>query len=109
MLDLDELERLLAEATPGPWRGEENGDGYLMHRSRPEVVLGRIAHGNSRVDAVFVAALRNAAPHLLALARAAERFAAAVAAYLDSDSDEKEYASQKAMWDALAAWREAAG
>lgn len=81
-LDLDELERLLAEATPGEWRWwtsnsfrrlssdatGRDGDvlrGVVYRDGQPGVEV-------SDSDAALIVALRNAAPALLAMARRAQ-------------------------------------
>ncbi len=72
-LDLDALEALLGEATPGPWdavRRPDEGSAWVELRSRFTV-----AHG---VDADLIAVLRNAAPALIERAREADRLEAVV-------------------------------
>lgn len=64
---LDQLERLLSEATPGPWAlDEENSSLY-------DVTLIAEFHKESHLqDAKLVQALRNAAPALIARVRELE-------------------------------------
>lgn len=91
-LDLDALERLERIATKGEWLVAVNGrnaetclrfiwrndyGGALSPEGR-NVGCARVASHIQAKDAEFVAALRNAAPELLAAARAAERLRAEV-------------------------------
>jgi hypothetical protein len=80
---IDELERLEREAHPGPWERAyhkvvfthpENWKG-LRTEVRGTSFVGIECHATTRqIDAEFIAALRNAAPALIASARlAAER------------------------------------
>ena len=72
-LDLDELERLIAAASPRPWRIEPLLRDYLA---------GAVAGDNRnvadmrRADAWLVVALANAAPALIAAARERDRLRA---------------------------------
>lgn len=75
MIDLDELERKEQEATPEPWYPLV-GHPYLFANMRgPEPwhhdIIGRFDY-NSEKDRAFIAALRNAAPELIAMARRLE-------------------------------------
>ena len=85
MLDLDELDRLLAEATPGPWikRG-------LSMRGEALLIRGGDLFRNStqlpEIDVDAIVALRNSAGRLLALARAGERMAVAVEAVAEGST-----------------------
>lgn len=80
MIDLDELERLEREATPGDWYWSKDDDyraHYLISSPRLETVL-ECDHCNEpdTADKNFIVALRNAAPALIAELRAArERIA----------------------------------
>lgn len=65
-LDLDQLERLLSEATPGPWEADHNCTTFIYST---EFELGRIESGQ---DADLIIALRNAAPALIARIREQE-------------------------------------
>lgn len=72
MIDLDELERLEREATEGPWYPLV-GHPYLFANMRgPEPwhhdIVGRFDY-HSEKDRALIAALRNAAPELIAMAR----------------------------------------
>lgn len=68
-LDLDELERLIAAASPGPWRIEPLLRDYLAGAVDGE---NRNVADMRRADAWLVVALANAAPALIAAARAAQ-------------------------------------
>ena len=65
MTTLPDLDRLHADATPGPWRA---GDGTIHDADR---FLSRM-HANPRADADFIAALRNAYPAIRAYVAALE-------------------------------------
>lgn len=79
-LDLAELRRLEAAATPGPWVPQSRDDGtsepwYLdthAYEDGPEPVWAPPQYPVSLADARLIAALRNAAPALLAPAAAPE-------------------------------------
>ena len=64
-LNIHRLERLLAEATPGPWA--HSGFGRLHDG------IASLGEMHSRQNGALVAELRNAVPALLAVAWAAER------------------------------------
>jgi hypothetical protein len=157
MIDLDAIETLLSEATPGPWRecGHERGgckcgqvwsetadhpvlvvergewgdtypairltSGPGMHGTQAEAYLERIPYGEiaeekSKANAALIPALRNAAPSLLALARAGRRLAEAGDAFVEAIIErEMKDAPDFGRWEmayfshrrALAAFREA--
>lgn len=65
-LNLEELETLLAAATPGPWEADHNCTTFLYST---EYEIGRIESGQ---DADLIIALRNAAPALIARVRELE-------------------------------------
>lgn len=70
---IEELERLLSKATPGPW-GLESTVFHTFIRSRSEFVVGSQGmggHGQDSANAAAIVALVNAAPALLAVAKAA--------------------------------------
>lgn len=85
MIDLDELERLLAEATPGPWHlpggarlqgvvsamiGERDAQVADASGEAPQHdSAGRDVVAVQRANAILIAAMRNALPELLAAAR----------------------------------------
>lgn len=76
-LDLDRLSELEAKATPGPWRVSHCEDVTIEAEHDPTIHLTVAAIGDEtddRVieDATLIAALRNAAPALIAAAREAE-------------------------------------
>lgn len=72
MIDLDEMERKEQEATPAPWYPLFSHP-YLFANARgPKPwhhdIVGRFDY-HSEKDRAFIAALRNAAPELIAMAR----------------------------------------
>lgn len=82
MVDLDELERLEREATPGPWELEERMRGYGIFAGRfqdfgrgPERVhglnLGHVSDldANGEDNLALIIAARNALPDLIAEVR----------------------------------------
>jgi hypothetical protein len=75
MTKLDELERLLAKATPGPWA--RCHDTVVLAEDGFTTVCGLASDDiGTGADIAAIAALRNLAPKLIAVARAAEaRFA----------------------------------
>jgi hypothetical protein len=89
-VDLTRLEQLAESATPGVWWSTEAigddedavlvgverpgaDDGYAIIVSTPGDASFAIEPTNRAADAEFIAALRNAAPQLLAASRAVER------------------------------------
>lgn len=72
-LDLDELERLIAAASPRPWRIEPLLRDYLAGAVDGE---NRNVADMRRADAWLVVALHNAAPALIAAARERDRLRA---------------------------------
>ena len=74
-LDLGELERLIAAASPRPWRIEPLLRDYLAGAVDGE---NRNVADMRRADAWLVVALANAAPALIAAARERDRLRAAV-------------------------------
>ncbi len=77
MIDFDELKQLCREATPGPWY-EMPQHPYLFCNGRgPEPwhndIIGRFDY-NSEKDRAFIAAFRNAAPKLIAMAEQAAQW-----------------------------------
>lgn len=85
-MDLDALEKALEKATPGPWKHCESCEwddpkscGYdsrESHRGAPYYATGPRAESSEQAsnDAAAIVALMNAAPQLLAIAKAAEKF-----------------------------------
>lgn len=72
-MNLDEIERLEAQATPGPWQASTSeGDVFVNGADMSSFVchLGTEAP-DGMADAAFIAAARNALPALLRVARAA--------------------------------------
>lgn len=88
-IDLDALEALLVKATPGPWEVAPNiatprGDGVRSIegprlRGDGRTVSTIVADQSPTDDAHAIAALRNAAPELLRIARAASALSNALA------------------------------
>lgn len=104
---LDELEKLLAKATPGPWDAHDYDESYAgdrryqiqeqsgAHRRGDKVaaVLGyfedeQVPTPEARANARLVAAMRSALPTLIAKLRAAEVLAARVDRALYDFGDE---------------------
>jgi hypothetical protein len=92
-LDLDELERLEREATAGPWQPDNEHrnvlrdvEGYsLLTTDRPSYgTQSEFGAFTQDEDAAFIAALRNAAPALIARARRADELEAELQAVKDS-------------------------
>lgn len=71
MIDLDELMRLHAAATPGPWKVATWYGGYhtIRPKKEPEKSLGQIER---KADAVYICAACNAVPELVARIRELE-------------------------------------
>lgn len=75
MTKLDELEALLQRATPGPWEQHDHGGTICaitdteQHLCMPLAEFG--GRPNDIHDANAIAAIRNLAPTLIAVARAA--------------------------------------
>ena len=129
---LDELERLLAEATPGPWEEERQDDtaksawtedmaragieATHVHSMGTIWALGIIVASfpaydkrKALADAAVTTALRNEAPRLLAMARAGERMYRA-SSQLDMAASKGhvgyDHPLSVQFRGALAAWRE---
>lgn len=97
--ELDELERLLAKATPGPWDAHDYAEGGAGDRryqiqeragarryDKTGSVLGyfedeQVPTPEARANARLVAAMRSALPALIAKVRAAEELAGVVDDY----------------------------
>jgi len=81
-MNLDELERLHRKATPGEWHWDSDPlKGDSLNRSRARIVtIGKTitqayyVDDSGQHDAAYIAALHNAFPALLALARDGERY-----------------------------------
>lgn len=71
MIDLDELMRLHAAATPGPWKVATWYGGYhtIRPKKEPEKSLGQIER---KADAAYIVAACNAVPELVARIRKLE-------------------------------------
>lgn len=69
---LQELKRLAEAATPGPWEAQPETDDECCHSGyslqAPGKTISDEATAPSDDDALFIAALRNAAPELIAIA-----------------------------------------
>lgn len=77
--ELDRLDSLLAQATPGPWDVVIDPDGpprVYRGRSGGFCVSDRADHLRADADAGLIVGLRNAAPALLAAAREVEELKA---------------------------------
>jgi len=77
-MNLDELERLYREATPGEWRSFKRTTYFHLKTAGSgvyvaEPISGRMNFRHGR-DTSYIAALHNAFPALLALARDGERY-----------------------------------
>lgn len=94
--EIDELERLMTAATPGPWRDEreppptrnrwfETHDGAPIESRGTHFALG-VAVGVTAEprDAAAIVALHNAAPALIKAAREVERLRAFVPRWVDT-------------------------
>ena len=84
-MNADELRRLHEAATEGPWHPERHDDdtltGYVVDGDGGIVAfVEQFYDAVSSTDIDLIVRLRNAAPRLIALLEAAERYAAAVAA-----------------------------
>ena len=114
MLDLDLLEKLLSEAG-----AEEDWTVYQCDFCTKESACGfngesldcsrdECHHPMLLVDANLLAALHNAAPSLLALARAGRRLAEVMAKFdIDDEGFIDAWPGKVVIEAALAAWREA--
>jgi hypothetical protein len=93
--NIDELLAMEAKATPGEWEPQPDIDGtpgLVIKGSNRPIFTAHYSYG-SDADAVFVAALRNAAPGLLAELRETR---AALAAWMAAKE------ARKAFWQAHA-------
>jgi hypothetical protein len=87
-LDLDELERILQRATPGPWRSYSNGDVVGPEGTSLFIQRAYAAESGTETlpvfiqpaDALLLEVARNDLPSLLARVRAAEARGAALEA-----------------------------
>ena len=92
MTDLDELKRLLEQATPGPWSAEPVinhpppiDDGWeLLSHSQSEVIAN--AESGHAGDLLLIAALRNCAEELVRDARACAEIRRVIALGKDDGS-----------------------
>ena len=126
MIDLDAIEKLLAEANPAPWIAQADEDNEQegsvwcgAYEDERPAVCGSFSKDwpLDAGDAETIAALRNAAPTLLALAHAGRRLAdeaERLMARIDFNGGIGEYEGgpafvMKHTREALAAFREADG
>lgn len=78
-IDLGELERLAAQATPGPWMANNWGRvWYTSNHDSKRLVCDTMRNTvrnpkSSRANARLIAAMRNAVPELIARVRELER------------------------------------
>lgn len=70
-MNLEDLENMEKAATPGPWAAETDDGIATVWYS--EINSGVSVCDPNSQDARFIAAFRNAMPHLIAMAKAAER------------------------------------
>ena len=73
MIDIEELKRLLAEATPGEWRHIISGVSWWAGGLYSEDTDSHIANYREQCDAALIVALHNAAPAMIAELEAARK------------------------------------
>ena len=111
---LEELRRVLAAATPGPWSVVTEEESLLVVQPGADTYIcdvGTRFIPDSQADAALIAAAVNAAPALLAVADAARELQAATIALDLADERpssinaayHREYAARAALWAALEA------
>jgi hypothetical protein len=87
-MKIDELERLLAEASPGPWEAKRDYSKDWLIAGHGKILVDSMDSGpHGERDIRLIAAARNALPALLRVARAArelEEILATVAADADA-------------------------
>lgn len=85
-IDIDEIERLLERATPGPWRGERGDmlDCVAVVADDPAADYPRIASVVQHDDVELIVALRNHGDALVAAARERDRLRAALVTARDA-------------------------
>jgi hypothetical protein len=106
-MNLDDLEALEAAATAGPWTALDTGSEGSSVRAQGLVPrVARLTDGQldkCQADAAFIAALRNAAPELIRLARLGEAVQSVLLrAYLERFIDLTQDMPQRLRADALA-------
>jgi hypothetical protein len=87
---LEELRRLEAAATPGPWRVERQGLALYVADESGEldwIELGYVGNAGSRNHAEFIAAARNQLPRILDALDAAEAAIVATVEHFRSGFD----------------------
>jgi hypothetical protein len=72
MIDLDELERLEKAATPGPWRTGPINYANIYAQDGDLILLAIKDRPRTVEDVQILITVRNAFPHLLTIARAAD-------------------------------------
>lgn len=77
---IDELERLHAATTNGPWRARVDAPNYVATGHGDE--FAHVAKAHNTNDAAFIVAAHNHLPALLAYVRAQEELEAAVCRYI---------------------------
>lgn len=69
-MKLDDIEKIIAAATPGPWRWKVHGADYIMGADNKLVLSGDITV--SKEDAKFIVQARSLMPKLLKVAKASK-------------------------------------
>ena len=87
MIDLDALERLLAEATPGRWRVDGSFDIYRDPNGAPDDNGDIVCRGYDHADARLIVAMHSALPELIAAARERDGLRAEQGELLDLVAD----------------------
>ena len=111
---LEELRRVLAAATPGPWSVVTEEESLLVVQPGADTYIcdvGTRFIPDSQADAALIAAAVNAAPALLAVADAARELEEATIALELTDERSnainaayhREHAARTALWAALEA------
>ena len=95
---LDELERLLKDATPGPWRVEQWDLGQWVVVPPTKIPRTKYVCSTSQIDGELMSAAVNALPALLRVARAAEAWRNA---YESNDPSDDTFEAMNAALAAL--------
>lgn len=96
MIDLDELERLEKEATPGPWRQQRDlspdGDNWpLIFSDAPDMLRMACVRTYHDVNANYLVGMRNALPALIRELRAARECVAKLRSGGDDCEELRDY------------------